>query len=57
MATSRITVAVLAAALTLAGCEGESEPPLAPDDAYSDAEIAGSLPPSPATIAMRSSGV
>ncbi len=53
MATSRMAAAVLAAALMLTGCIGESEPPLAPDNAYSEAEVAGSLPPSPATIAMR----
>lgn len=53
MATSRIAAATLAAALALAGCDEESEPPAAPDNAYSEAEIAGGLPPSPATIAMR----
>src|SRR5690606_12317318 len=53
MVTARMAAAILAATLALTGCNGESKPPLASENTYSEAEIAGSLAPSPATIAMR----
>src|SRR5690606_1812881 len=42
-----IRLAALPVVLALAGCDKASEPPLAADTAYSEAETAGSLPPSP----------
>jgi len=53
MANFSTGVIALLAILALAGCDRANEPPLRGDDAYSEAEVAGSLPPSETTLAMR----